>query len=390
MLSPPMTQDHPFQVAKLETFVLRVPADPPVRTSFGIMHDRPAVLVRVTDTDGHRGWGEVWCNFPAVGAEHRARLVDSCIRPLLCDRAWPSPAACFESLSAGVRILAIQSGEAGPLAHAIAGVDTAIWDMVARRAGQPLWKLLGAQDRPGQNTIQVYTSGINPDRPERVAQAKAREGYNAFKLKVGFGDRRDEDNVRALRDAMGPDATLMVDANQAWTPSQAAEMAGRLAAYGLEWLEEPLPADTPWETWRALAAKAPLRIAAGENLRGAESFQAAIEQGGIAVIQPDLGKWGGFSGCLPVVRNVLLRERWYCPHWLGGGVGLTASMHLKAAVGGPGYVEVDSNTNPLRDLLMPEGHAVKDGMVTLSDAPGLGVEPPMARLAPYVVASHGA
>ncbi|CAM3663613.1 Mandelate racemase [Bordetella sputigena] len=382
-----MTVNHPFQVARLETFVLRAAAEPPVRTSFGIMHDRPAVLVRVTDTEGHQGWGEVWCNFPAVGAEHRARLVDTCIRPLLCGRTWSSPSECFQSLSDGVRILAIQSGEHGPLAHAIAGVDTAIWDMAARRAGLPLWKAL---DPAGQPTIAVYTSGINPDRPELVAEAKAREGYTAFKLKVGFGDQRDEDNVRALRDAMGRDAILMVDANQAWTPTQAEAMARRLAAHGLEWLEEPLPADTPWNVWRALADKAPLRIAAGENLRGAEAFRDGIEQGGLAVIQPDLGKWGGFSGCLPVARDVLRGDRWFCPHWLGGGIGLTASMHLKAAVGGPGYVEVDSNTNPLRDLLMQEGHAVKKGKVTLSDAPGLGVEPSLDRLAPYIVAAHGA
>ncbi|WP_256988437.1 mandelate racemase/muconate lactonizing enzyme family protein [Bordetella genomosp. 9] len=375
-----------FQIAKLETFVLRVPSDPPVRTSFGIMHDRPAVLVRVSDADGHHGWGEVWCNFPAVGAEHRARLVDSCIRPLLSGRTWSSPVECFQSLSDSVRILAIQSGEPGPLAHAIAGVDTAIWDLLARRAGVPVWKLL---DPRGQATISVYTSGINPDHPERIAEAKAREGYTAFKLKVGFGDQRDVDNVRALRDAMGPGATLMVDANQAWTPAQAEAMADKMAAYRLEWLEEPLPADTPWETWRALTDKAPLRIAAGENLRGAAAFQAGMEQGGLAVVQPDLGKWGGFSACLPVARAVLERDRWFCPHWLGGGVGLTASMHLKAAAGGAGYVEVDSNANPLRDLLMPEGHAVRDGQVTLPDVPGLGVEPPLDRLAPYIVASHG-
>jgi L-alanine-DL-glutamate epimerase-like enolase superfamily enzyme len=381
---PKMNHDYAFHVARVETFVLRAPADPPVRTSFGIMHDRPAVFVRVADKEGHHGWGEVWCNFPAVGAEHRARLVETCIRPLLCERAWSSPAACFEALTERVRILAIQSGEAGPLAHAIAGVDTAIWDMVARRAGQPLWKFLGGQAR-----IQVYTSGINPDRPERVAEAKAREGYTAFKLKVGFGDQRDEDNVRLLRDAMGPQATLMVDANQAWTAPQAVNMAAKLAAYGLEWLEEPMAADTPWKTWRELAAQSPLRIAAGENLRGADAFQAAIEQGGVSVIQPDLGKWGGFSACLPVARDVIGRDRWFCPHWLGGGIGLTASMHLKAALGGPGYVEVDSNTNPLRDLLMQEGYAVKDGKVTLSDAPGLGVEPPLDLLAQYVVAVHG-
>ncbi|WP_233237455.1 mandelate racemase/muconate lactonizing enzyme family protein [Bordetella sp. LUAb4] len=379
-----MDYDKAFEITRLETLVLRVPADPPVRTSFGVMHDRPAVLVRVTGADGVQGWGEVWCNFPAVGAEHRARLVDSCIKPLVLGHAWSTPQDCFATLSESLRILAIQSGEPGPLAQALAGVDTAIWDMLARRAERPLWQLLG-----GQATINVYTSGINPDQPERVAEAKAREGYTAFKLKVGFGDQRDEDNVRALRRTMGQDATLMVDANQAWVPAQAARMADRLAVHGLAWLEEPLPADTPWPVWRALTAGAPLPIAGGENLRGGESFVAAMEEGGLSVIQPDLGKWGGISACLPVARDVLRLGRTFCPHWLGGGIGLTASMHLKAAVGGAGYVEVDSNPNALRDWLLPKDHAVKAGQVTLSDAPGLGVTPDLDRLRPYIVASHG-
>lgn len=377
--------DNTFEISRLETFVLRVPSDPPVRTSFGIMHDRPAVLVRVTGKDGVQGWGEVWCNFPAVGAEHRARLVDSCIKPLLLGQTWTSPESCFDTLGERLHILAIQSGEPGPLAHAIAGVDTAIWDMIARRAEQPLWQLLG-----GQATINVYTSGINPDDPARIAEAKAKEGYTAFKLKVGFGDQRDEDNVRDLRRAMGAGATLMVDANQAWTPAQAAEMAQRLAAYDLAWLEEPLPADTAWQVWRELTSKAPLAIAAGENLRGLDAFTAAMEAGGIRIIQPDLGKWGGFSGCLAAARDVLRHDRIFCPHWLGGGIGLTASMHLKAAVGGVGYVEVDSNPNALRDWLLPADYAVKDGKVTLSDEPGLGVTPDLDRLRPYIVAAHGA
>jgi D-galactarolactone cycloisomerase len=379
-----MSHDYSFEVSKLETFVLRVPSDPPVRTSFGIMHDRPAVLVRVTGKDGLQGWGEVWCNFPAVGAEHRARLVDSCVKPFLCGQPWTSPRQCFDTLSERLHILSIQSGEPGPLAQALAGVDTAIWDMVARRAGQPLWRLLG-----GQPTIAVYTSGINPDQPERVAEEKAREGYTAFKLKVGFGDQRDEDNLRALRSAMGPAATLMVDANQAWTKPQAIDMAQRLAAYELAWLEEPLPADAPWEAWRELTNCSPLPIAGGENLRGMNAFQAAMDQGGLAVIQPDLGKWGGFSACLLVARDVLQRNRMFCPHWLGGGIGLTASLHLKAAVGGPGYVEVDSNPNALRDWLLPPDFAVKNGHVTLSDAPGLGAEPPLDRLSPFLIASYG-
>ncbi|HYG46205.1 MAG TPA: mandelate racemase/muconate lactonizing enzyme family protein, partial [Bordetella sp.] len=89
--------------------VLRYPVERPVRTSFGTMHDRPAVFVRVQDRDGAHGWGEVWCNFPACGAEHRARLVVSVLRPLLLGRQFDGPAAAFAHLTAATEVLALQS-----------------------------------------------------------------------------------------------------------------------------------------------------------------------------------------------------------------------------------------------------------------------------------------
>ena len=95
-------------IESVETFVYRAPIDTPVQTSFGIMRDRPAVFVRVTDTEGVQGWGEVWCNFPTVGAEHRARLVDSVFAPLLVGKTWVSPEYAFRDLTAGTEVLAIQ------------------------------------------------------------------------------------------------------------------------------------------------------------------------------------------------------------------------------------------------------------------------------------------
>lgn len=115
-------------------------------------------------------------------------------------------------------------------------------------------------------------------------------------------------------------------------------------------------------------------------MRGEAQFAEALGSGAFTVLQPDLGKWGGFSGCVPVGRQALAAGRMFCPHWLGGGIGLVASMHLKAAVGGPGYVEVDSNPNPLRELLAVPQPRVEEGVVTLPDEPGLGVAPDMEAL----------
>ena len=357
-----------LRIAKIQAQVYRAPIANPVQTSFGVMRDRPAVLVRVEDHEGAVGWGEIWCNFPTVGAEHRARILESCVAPILLERAWADPEQAFAEVTRRLHVLSIQTAEPGPIAQAIAGADIALWDLLGKRQNQPLWKLLG-----GNPEVQTYASGLNPTDPEILAAAKRDEGYTAFKLKVGFGAERDLRNLQALRDLLGAHATLMVDANQAWSLDEAIEMSQRIAGFHPVWLEEPIPADSSAEDWQELARATPVPLAGGENILGEENFDAVIAAGALSVIQPDLGKWGGFSGCLPVARRAVANDRMFCPHWLGGGVGLVASCHLKAAVGGPGFVEVDANPNPLRDLIARPALAHMGGSIRLSDRPGLGL-----------------
>lgn len=372
----PLGPLRPLLIRRLETFVLRHPIAVPVRTSFGVMHERPALLVRAEGDGGRFGWGEVWCNFPACGAEHRARLVDSVIAPLLIGREWASPEAAFDALSAATAVLALQSGEFGPLAQAIAGVDLALWDLAARDASVPLWRALGG----ASDEVAVYASGINPDGPERMVTAQRARGHRAFKLKVGFGKERDLANLQAVREAAGADAALMVDANQAWGLGEACRMAADLAPFGLQWIEEPLRADRPLAEWLALQAMAPAPLAAGENAIGEAAFDALITGGAWGVIQPDAAKWGGASGCARVARRVRAAGRRYCPHFLGAGVGLLHSAHLLAAIGGDGRLEIDANDNPLRERLCGAVADVHDGRVRLGEAPGIGVEPDPALL----------
>ncbi|QHJ01148.1 mandelate racemase/muconate lactonizing enzyme family protein [Xylophilus rhododendri] len=383
------TADTAFSVERIDVFVFRAPADPPVQTSFGIMRDRPAVLLCVTDTQGACGWGEVWCNFPVVGAEHRARMAATYLRPLVCGSRFEHPRACFEALTAKLAVLALQCGEPGTLQQIVAGLDIALWDMLARRAAMPLWRLLsdGALDRPAP--IPLYASGINPTDPDQLAAAKLQEGYRAFKLKVGFGAARDSANLQAIREVIGEDAPFMVDANQAWDMEEAIAAGRRMERFGLGWLEEPIRADRPAADWTRLAAEQPLRLAGGENLAGLAQFDEFIGTGGMTVIQPDLGKWGGFSGCLEVGRRTLRQGKTFCPHWLGAGIGLTASFHLKAVVGGPGYVEVDANPNPLRELLALPTFQLVDGAVQLDERPGLGVEPDLQACRDFIVQVAG-
>jgi D-galactarolactone cycloisomerase len=366
-----------LKIRKLEAFCFRYPLSTPIVTSFGRMNDRPALFVRAEDEDGEHGWGEVWCNFPAVGAEHRARLINEMLAPIFAGRAIEHPSEMFDYLTAATSVLALQSGEQGPFAQAIAGVDIAVWDLFARRAKTPLWRLLGASSR----RLHAYASGINPDGCVATAEAAMRRGHRAFKLKIGFGPERDRGNLRDLRQLIG-EHSLAVDVNQGWSIGQALDQAPRLEEFGLLWLEEPLRADRPWSEWRTLRDKLSIPLAGGENIAGRDAFATALAEGVLSVVQPDAAKWGGITGCVAVARDVVKAKRTYCPHYLGGGIGLLASAHLLAACNG-GWLEVDTNDNPLRDAFCGAVADVREGEIELEDAPGLGIEPDLASIAKY-------
>lgn len=368
-------------IRAVEALVFRCPVQVPVRTSFGVMRDRPAVFVRVEDREGGAGWGEAWCNFPPPAAEHRARLIGEVLAPLILGRGFATPREAHGQLTEATAVLAIQSGEFGPLAQAIAGIDTALWDLAARRAGLPLWRFLGGSEP----RIPVYASGINPGEPEAVVRRMRERGHRAFKVKVGFGEGLDRRNVAAAREAAGHGAVLAVDANQAWDLEEAIRVLGLMRPFAPSWVEEPLRADRPWSEWRALAEATGLPLAAGENLAGEVAFAEALDARVLSVVQPDLAKWGGLSGCEPVARGVVGAGLSYCPHYLGGGIGLLASAHLLAAVGGPGRLEIDVNDNPLRDDLCGPVGVVQDGQVRLGEEPGLGIDVDLSRFGPLRV-----
>ncbi|MBR0953739.1 mandelate racemase/muconate lactonizing enzyme family protein [Bradyrhizobium canariense] len=367
-----------FTIRSVGAFCYRYPLATPVVTSFGKMLNRPAVFVRVVDQDGVEGWGETWSNFPAPGAEHRARLVDEVLAPGLVGRRFDNPVQAFETLTKGTEVLALQCGEPGPFAQAISGIDLALWDLSARRQRVPLWRLIGGQS----STIKAYASGINPGGAAQTAEAALKRGHRALKLKVGFGAEMDLANLAALRATVGA-GMLAVDANQGWSVAQALEMLPRLAEFDLRWLEEPIRADRPREEWRKLRAHAKMPIAAGENISSAEGFEEVLAEDVLGVVQPDIAKWGGLSACAGLARNILKAGKTFCPHYLGGGIGLLASAHLLAGIGGDGWLEVDANDNPLRDLFCGPILNLREGTVELNEDPGLGIVPDLSCIECY-------
>lgn len=366
----------------MDVLVYRAPVERPVVTSFGAMGDRPAVLLKLTASDGLEGWGEIWCNFPQVGAEHRARLAHSLLPPLLLGREVPQPSLVFQSLEERFHVLALQTGEHGPIAQMLAGLDIALWDMAARRLETPLRRLI---DPEAGNRIPVYASGIHAEEAEELVPKARAQGFDRFKLKVGFGPERDALTAKRAATLLRHGERLMLDANQKWSIEEALEAAQLFAALGPVWLEEPMPVDTPAEDWAELAEASPIPLAGGENLTGFDGFGAALESGHLKFIQPDVCKWGGVSGNAAIARAALQSGFTYCPHYLGGGIGLAASAQLLGAIGGPGFLEVDVNPNPLRAALGAPAPRVEGGYMTLPDAPGLGVAPDMEAARPFEV-----
>ncbi|NNK94916.1 MAG: mandelate racemase/muconate lactonizing enzyme family protein [Desulfobacterales bacterium] len=376
--------EHNFSVCieRLEIFVFQAPITTPVRTSFGIMHQRPAVLLRIEDNNGAFGWGEVWCNFPSSAAAYRSALITSELSSIILGGTFTSSGQIYRKLSEDTAVLALQSGDGGALSQAIAGLDIAVWDLIANRLNIPLYQLLGDKH---SGVMQPYASGINPDGALQTVQRCRAEGYRAFKVKVGFDPEKDVEIVDEIARNLLPGEHLMIDANQAWSVEEALVMVERFDTYPLDWIEEPLRADRPWSEWARLSNAADIPIALGENLRGTLFFEA-LDSDAVSVIQPDICKWGGFTGCTPVALSAISRGKRYCPHYLGGGIGLIASAHLLAAVGGDGMLEVDCNQNPLKELLATPFPEFVDGLFRLSEQPGLGVQPDLNAAKDFIVA----
>jgi D-galactarolactone cycloisomerase len=367
-----------FTVRSVQAFCYRYPLSTPVVTSFGRMLNRPAVFVRVEDADGNAGWGEVWSNFPSTGAEHRARLVNEVLAGAVSGFSVGALSQVFEKLTQATGVLALQCGEPGPFAQAIAGIDLAIWDLHARRRKTALWKLLGG----ARQRIKVYASGINPTGSRQMAEAALARGHRALKLKIGFEPAGDRANLASLRNLVG-NGMLAADSNQGWSIDQALEIAPGLAEFNLAWLEEPIRADRPWQEWQALREGATIPLAAGENIASRDGFRQALGDDVLRVVQPDIAKWGGLTECSGIARDIVKSGKTFCPHYLGGGIGLLASAHLLAGIGGDGLLEVDSNDNPLRDRFCGQVANVRDGAITLSDDPGLGIEPELSSIEQY-------
>lgn len=370
-----------LQVESVTPYILRIPLDKPVATPMGLVDSTMALFVNVRTTSGEEGWGEVWCNFPRFAAYHRAVIVNKIISPFLKSRSFTGPHEAFQAMSKAANVIRLQSAETGPFSAAIAGVDIALWDIVGKREKQPIWKLLGGKS----GRIQAYGSLGRSNGFEPLVEEGLQRGFRAFKMRCWGNPDQHIEAYEKARAMVGPEVNLMADANSSFPLESAVEWANKLSRVDLAFLEEPIPVDSPLEAWKTLAAAAPMKIAGGENMVDAGTVTAAMNSGVYGVLQPDMTKFGGFSGLVDLSHQIVAKGIRFCPHMFSAAPGLMASAHLLAASNSPdGSLEYGIEYNPPRDEFIKLD--IFEGHMEIGDMPGLGVALDSLKLEKYRVA----
>jgi L-alanine-DL-glutamate epimerase-like enolase superfamily enzyme len=317
------------------------------------------VTARVRSADGAEGVGYTYT--VGVGGGAIRALVGE-LAPLLPGQDAERVEALWERLWWACHYV----GHGGLAAFALSALDIALWDLRGRRRGLPLWKLLGGHDP----RVRAYAGGIDLlfplDRLLRQTEANLARGFRAIKMKVGRPRlAEDVERVRAMRQLLGPDTPLMVDANMRWTTDEAIRAARALAAHDVYWLEEPtVPDDVPGHV--RILREGGLPVAAGENLRTLHEFQRLIDAGGVSFPEPDVSNVGGVTAWLKVAH---VAEGRHLPVTSHGVHDL--HVHLLAAVPNASYLEVHGFG---LERFIAHPLEIRDGLATAPDRPGHGVE----------------
>jgi len=269
-------------------------------------------------------------------------------------------------------------GREGPGTMAMAAIDTALWDLRARRAGLPLYRLLGGTPRP----LDLYAAGgwlsWSAEQVIEEARAFAAAGYRAYKMRAGLPEwRQDVERVGAVREALEPGVALMVDVNQAWSVEEALAAGRELEDLGLAWIEEPVDAQD-MEGQARLARELRTPVAAGETLWGVRGFTALLAAGGVDVVQLDLMRCGGITPFLQIAAMVEAAGAPVASHMF-----TAAAAHLLA---GMPCAQAAEHLPSWFDPLFEQGPRIVDGRLLPGEGPGLGTTLSRAALERWEVA----
>ena len=361
-----------------------IPSERQHTSDFGRIASFDSVVVKVETDGGLVGWGEAKAGVgSAASAYGLTAIIDRDYAPLLVgqdprdvSRLWD---VMYNTPREGYAVerghVLPQLGRRGLSISAIAGVDLALWDLLGKSLGAPVWRLLGGRHAP---RMPAYASGGWADEAhigEQLLGYVRTGGFRAVKMRVGVMDgepRRSAARVRAARTALGPDVKLMADAHGTWTVSEAKAFCRMVEDCDLYWLEEPVTADDKTGLAEVRRASA-VPIATGESEFTRHDFREIAELRGADVLQPDLAIAGGLTegvriGAIASAYNLRL-----APHLWSGAPAFAAGVALAASQSAGFILEYSLGANPLLHDLVHEKFTVVDGQLEIPDRPGLGI-----------------
>jgi D-galactarolactone cycloisomerase len=359
-----------MKISAISTMLIHIPYETGGATKLaGQSWTRMAMLlVKVETDDGVTGWGEGFGH--AIAPATKATL-DTLVAQHFIGRDPTDISGLMAEMFQKLHLF----GRNGPVIYALSAIDIALWDIAGKRAGLPLYQLLGGAQR---HELEAYASLLRYEEPALVARNAARaaaEGYRFIKIhEIGLPQ------VRAAREAIGADVALMCDANCPWTVSQAIEMAEAFGPLRLHWLEEPV---WPPEDHHGLrrVRRCGTATAAGENAAGLHDFRHMLEIGAIDIAQPSVTKIGGISEMRKIAALAEAFGVRLVPHCAYFGPGYLASLHIVASLGHPVPLErlyLQLEANPFGSILES-----KSGKVAIPTGPGLGCDPEPAIVERY-------
>ena len=376
-----------MRITGIETIALQYRMPYSLTFARGEYDIREALLLKVhTDDPDIVGWGEsaMWGGPHAVSAT----VIEREIAPLVVGEDPRRPELVWEKVYQHT----FYHGRKGILLACLSGVDIALWDIVGKCAGMPLWQLLGGFGRP----IQAYASSGYYRREHSVDDfaadvSKAREqGFRGYKMKIGniaaathadvidvplrITIEADLQRVAAAREAVGSDRALMVDANTSLDVATAMRYADRLEPLEVCWFEEPVaPEDIAG--CAALAGRTRIDIAGFETETGKYQFAALMDAGAVQMVQPDVVQVGGITEAVKIAHYAQMKHLHFSSKNYSTAVSLAACLQLLYALPNGNWFECDQDPLPWRDeILVAPGHRLDDGLAWPSDRPGLGIE----------------
>jgi L-alanine-DL-glutamate epimerase-like enolase superfamily enzyme len=302
---------------------------------------------------------------PASGGNVTKVLIEELLKPYVVGEDPMNNERIWSKMYWG----SLAGGRRGATITAMGIIDNAIWDLKGKVTGQPLHKLLGGF----QNEVNSYGSGINlnlsDDALVEQMAAFVHSGFKMVKMKIGHRDpKRDIERVRRVREAIGPDIDLSLDANNAWSLSTAIQMARKLGPYNIYWLEEPILADEI-ANLATLARATDIPIAIGENHYTKWEFKQLIEQGAVDIVQADVTKCGGVTEFMKIAAMADAHGLPVCPHFSN-----FTDVPCVAAIPNGLFHEYAEEMFEPASLLLKDCAKPSSGMIAPLDKPGFGIE----------------